>query len=403
MRRFDIIYIIGVLSCVMASCTKQVEVEIPDKDVSEVPVEFAFAYSKVAIRGEENLKDNSSIFGMYAVDPSLGSLSADDGLNMRNQLCRYVAPTDESNSALRFGYKSEDRTIYFPMSNENSYTFYTYHSWTSNIIDVAAGSVSVSEPDDMQTVSETSSTDTQVCAAINLANPNDVLWAKSDPGFNAAYIRETGNVPTFSFRHPAAGVSFKVVLDDDSQQNISKWDHLTLMHLTYTGSESGKIASSAALCIIDLEDEANEGKFLEPLSFKDNVLWTNPGAGSGNLVFDVLADADGDGVTETCLTEPQLLYSENFIMPMDEPLKVTVSLRKRRITATGSLTGNKDMGTFTFVLDPKDFGASETGYKAGIMYNYKIVVKYANGSLSNFNTGEVDVAIVPETAPDKVD
>ncbi len=402
MRRFAIICLLGLLACFLVSCMEQVEPELPVPEDSEIPIEFAISSTKAAIRSEEDLVNNISIFGMYAVDPSLKSLSADDGLNMRNQLCRYVAPTDNAGSALRFGYQSEDKTIFFPMLSDNAYTFYTYHTWTSEIIDLDNGALPVSESDDSQTVSEVNTTDTQVCANIPVATPHDVLWAKSDPGFNAAYIRETGKVPMFSFKHPAAGISMKVVLDEESQTKISKWDHLRVMHVSYKGAESGKIATKAALCVVDLDNPENEGKFLAPSQFKSSIMWPNPAQSSGNLNFDVIADADGDGVVETCLDDPQLLYTEVFIMPMDEPLEVTVSMRRHRINSSGSITGNWNLGEYTFTLDPKDFGATESGYKAGIMYNYKIVVKYINDTPNTPANDKIKVAIVPETAPDKV-
>lgn len=402
MRRFAIIFILSLLASFLVSCVEQVEPEFPVQGDTEIPIEFAISSTRAAIRGEENLVSNTSIFGMYAVDPSLNSLSEDDGLNMRNQLCRYVAPTAESGSSLRFGYQSADKTIYFPMFSDNAYTFYTYHSWTSDIVDLDAGALPVSEPDDAQTVSEVSSTDRQVCASIPLATSHDVLWAKSQPGFNASYIKETGNVPTFSFKHPAAGVSMKVVLDEDSQTKISKGDHLRITQISYKGAESGKIATKGALCVIDLDKQENEGKFLSALQFKNSVLWPNPTMGSGNLNFDLIADADGDGVVETCLEDAQQLYTEVFIMPMDEPLEVTVSLRRHRISSSGTITGNWDLGAYTFTLDPKNFGAMESGYKAGIMYNYKIVVKYTNDNPNTPANDQIQVAIVPESAPDKV-
>lgn len=404
MRRFSIIYILGIMACCLVSCMGQIQIDEPQTGDSDVPIEFRFANTKVAIRGVADLVDNKAIFGMYAIDEDYArtnGLSADDGLNMRNQLCRYVAATADEMAGLRFGYSTEDKTIYFPMGVNHEYTFYTYHRWASKLVDFGEGPVSVPEPDYMQTVSNVSTTETSVYAPIPLANSYDVLWAKTHRSYNAATIKSDGEVPTFYFKHPAAGISFHVVLDEESQKTISKNDHLRLMHLAYTGAESGQIATGGALCLVDLNNPVNEGKFMGALEHKTKVMWTNPATSSGNLNFDLLADADANTIIERCLDEPELLFSENFILPMNEPLKVELSFRKQRISG-GSITGNKDLHTHTFELDPADFGADHSGYKAGMMYNYKIVVKFMNNNPSVFDSGEIKVSIVRLDSPNKV-
>ena len=128
MRRFSIIYILGIMACCLVSCMGQIQIDEPQTGDSDVPIEFRFANTKVAIRGVADLVDNKAIFGMYAIDEDYArtnGLSADDGLNMRNQLCRYVAATDDEMARLRFGYSSEDKTIYFPMGVNHEYTFYS--------------------------------------------------------------------------------------------------------------------------------------------------------------------------------------------------------------------------------------------------------------------------------------
>ena len=412
MRRYIMTYLAAIVAAV--SCTGVADLKVTEEPGTLVPIEFAVPMTKGAIYNEHDLVNNSSIFGMFAVDTQAESLNDDDGLNIRNQECRYVAATDKEKASLRFGRLPNDKTLYFPMNSSVAYDFYTYHRWTSKIVEYEDGTMTISDSEDIQTVSEMTSTDRHVDVALGIASQYDVLWAKSVapavqdgdgnpiPGYNASYIRKTGNIPSFKFSHPAAGIRFMIVLDPESTEKIYKTDHLRLLTMKFTGAESKAITTEAALRVIDLDDQNLEGKFVASLATRPFQSWINNVGNSGNLNFDLLADADGDGVVETCVKEPVQLSSEHFIMPMDEPLEVTLTLRHDRINSEGTITGRWPEVVKTFTLDPKDFGAAESGYKAGIMYNYKIVVKYVNDTPNTPTNDKIEVAIVPETAPDKV-
>ncbi len=401
-RLLSYIYLLAAVSCA----------EIAGPDVSQtpqapVPVEFALAKTKGAIYGEADLVNNSSMFGMFAINPECESISDNDGLNLRNQLCRYVEATETEKATLKFGYASEDKKIYFPMNSSVNYDFYTYHRWTSKLVQLADGTSVIVDTEEIQDVSEMTSTDRQVFVSLGLASHYDVLWSKSvaEPievdgkvieGFNAAYVSKTGKVPSFQFRHPAAGIRFSAVLSEGSLNTILKRDHLRITEISYTGADSRKITTEAALCIVDLDNNENEGKFTKVLSSISSKKWLNMETSSGALSFDVLADADGDGVTETCHTEPVQIHSEAFIMPMDEPLEVTISMRRQRVSDAGAITGNWPEVKKTFILDPKKFGAEESGYKAGKMYNYKIVVDYTNPTPGTPANDVIDFEVVAE-------
>ena len=387
------------------SCAEIAGPDAPELPEAPVPVEFALAQTKGAIYGEADLKDNSSLFGMFAINPECESIADNDGLNLRNELCRFIASTDTEKATLKFGSSTQEKKIFFPMNSSVNFDFYTYHKWTSKLVQLADGTSVVVDTEDIQDVSAMTSTDRQVFVSLGLADHNDVLWSKAVAapvevdgklyhGFNATYVNRTGKVPSFKFRHPAAGIRFKAVLSEGSLKTILKRDHLRIMQISYTGANTRRIATEAALCVVDLDNPENEGKFTSVLSTSSSKLWINNGTGS--LCFDLLADADGDGVTEVCLTEPQQVFSEAFIMPMEEPLEVTISLQRQRIDESGRITGNWTAVKKTFTLNPKDFGAEESGYKAGKMYNYKIVVDYTNPTPGTPANDVIDFEVVAE-------
>ena len=383
---------------------------VPGESEELVPIKFELPTTKAgAIYGNEDLKDNKSYFGMFAVKTDAASLSESDELNIRNKMCRYVAPTETEKACLRFGYQSEDREYYFPMNSTTGYNFYTYHTWQSKLTELADGTVIYNDDDDIQTTSEMLATDKQAFVTIKLASPNDVIWAKSVApeafdkngnliaGYNAAYVRETGKVPSFNFSHPAAGIRFRAVLDENSHMQIPAKHHLRIKQISFTGAESRFITSEGILCIVDLNNPAKEGKFVASKTQKAKTNWLDPDKEGANatLNFDLLADDDGDGIVERCLTEPEQIFYEHFIMPMEEPMEVTIDL-KREIVVDGTVTNQYTTVSKTFVLDPKDFGAAESGYKAGVMYNYKIVVKYTNPTPQNLKTDVIDIEIVAD-------
>lgn len=409
MKRITGIFVLAALAVFTAGCSRNADVEpsvAPEDawvhDITlPVPIEFApmGETTKGIVNGNEDLT-TSSVFGMFAVAEGAEDLSADDGLNMRNKLCTY----NPSTQRLQFGYAAEDRLVYYP-ANGNSFTFYAYHEKMSddNVVFLTGDS----EP--LQTVSESTSSSRQIIVAMTLARPHDVLYAKAEapyfeqdgveiPGFSSEYIRKSGNIPDFNFVHPAAAVRLRVVLDPESTKTITRWDHLKLMHVTMTGHDTRNIATKANLCMVDLDNRANEGVFMDAVTKASYKNWMTSNNSTGNLNFDVLADADGDGAMDVCLEEPAMLTSEHFIMPMSEPLEITVTMRRQRIDAKGNINGNWLLAEETFVLDPSAFDPSLNGFEAGKMYNYKIIVKYTNAYPSDgtYHEDSVELQVVED-------
>lgn len=389
MRRIFNIFL-SFLVMTMAGCS-DIEPSGSGND-SLVPVDFELPATKVMIDGLEDLKNNASVFGMFAVENSLfsnpqGDLTAADGLNLRNALCRYVAPSGSSPASLKFGYANENRVLYYPMSSEKSYSFFTYHKWMSNTF--------LAEEDPLQDVSQLSAAKRRMSVIMDVATVNDILYSESyapgavaedgipEYGFNAAYIRETGNVPSFTLRHPVAGVRLSVVLHPDSKTTVSKRDRFRLNSVSFTNTTES-LPVQAALCIVDLDDMDNNGTFIEVLKTSKSKAWKNKDDSSGNLNVDLLEDLDADGAT-TCLWDPLILGGEHFIMPQDDNLVITLTFNHQRLNAAGGIAGNWPVITKTLVLDPMEHGASEPGYKAGQIYCYRLEVKYTNDTNDPFN------------------
>lgn len=397
-----------VVVCQMAGCSYRDEMDVADGATSPVPVEFSIPSTKGIINGLDDLVNNSSVFGMFAIDKSLygdadGDLTAADGLNLRNALCRYVAPTASEPASLKLGYQSENRILYYPMNSDVSYNFYTYHKWTSSVVTADDGT----ESQALQTVSEMVSSKRQIKVIMDVAGVDDVLYSESVAppavdadgesldGYNAAYIRETGNVPAFRMRHPVAGVRCKVALHPESRMTVAKMDRLRLNSMSFTNGAKS-LPVQAALCIVDLDNPENNGTFVEVMKTAASKAWKTANAGTGNLNMSLLDDTDGDGVT-SCMIEPELVGGEHFIMPQDDHLELTLTFQHQRVNATGGIVGNWPAMTRTVVLDPSDYGAADGGYKAGQIYSYKILVKYVNDVLPyNPNNDSVELTVVAD-------
>lgn len=370
----------------MAGCSPDAEIR---QEEHLVPVSFALPDSKVMINSHWDLVNNTSVFGMFAINKALfndpdGDLTAPDKMNIRNALCRYVAPTATEPASLKFGYLSENRVLYYPMGSDEAYNFYTYHKWTSSISYADDGS----PVDVLQDVSEAETARRRINVLMDVATVNDILYSESEApyavdaegnpidGFNAAYVRKTGNVPVFRMIHPVAGIRFRIVLHPDSKNTINRADRFRLNSMSFTDSK-GTLPVKAALCIVDLDDPQKNGTFVEVLGTSASRAWKTMNNSTGNLNIDLLQDVDGDGVTE-CVFRPVMVGGEHFIVPQDDHLNFTMIFQHQRVNAAGAVVGNWPAFTRTFTLDPLDFGAAEAGYKAGNVYSYKIVVKYSN-------------------------
>lgn len=389
MRGFNIISLFVILAINVTGCSFRSDLEGAEQSVdSLVPVEFALPDTKGMIEGLDGLVDNSSVFGMFAIDKSLfedpeGDLTASDGMNLRNALCRYVAPSGTEPASLKFGYASENKVLYYPMSSDVSYNFYTYHKWTSDVSTVDG------DESEGQTVSTMVTSKRRISVVMDVASVYDVLYSESVApyaedtagevieGYNAAFVKETGIVPTFTMKHPASAVRLSVVVDPESKMTLTKRDRFRLNSISFTNA-SNALPVKASLCIVDLDAPENNGQFVEALQTVPSRAWKDADNSTGNLNVELLHDVDGDGVT-TVVSEPIKVGGEHFIMPQEEPLVITMTFQHQRVNDAGGIVGNWPAITKSVTLDPKDFGV-EGGYQAGQIYCYKLLVKYTNAT-----------------------
>lgn len=362
MRKPYSIFLLSLLAVLMVGCERNVDIN-EDASVEldlPLPIEFAVPDTKVIINDREDMV--GGIFGMFAIDkdPDV-NIDEDDGLNMRNQLCRYDAET----SSLKFGYANADKVIFYPMS-DRCFSFYSYFTYTDELLESISSDVN---EDDL--VGEMTATDRRILVAINLARPYDVLYAMSeaDGGFNSSYVRETADIPSFVFEHPAAGLGFRVQIDQSSSVPGD------MDYLTFSGLKFLNVTTQAALCIVDKDNPENNGKFVKRISTAESKAWIKNNTGALSIY---LSDKNvGDGVTG--LTQGLIsLGDEHFIMPQSGSLSMECKLNRVKMyykdDGTLATSGNWTY-TKSIELNPSLDGGGD-GFQSGKMYRYKIIVKY---------------------------
>lgn len=360
MKKINII-LLGILTVLVAGCAKDTSIDVPGNNWVQdltlpVPVEFGTPMmadgTKAAIR---NLNDmHNRYFGFFAVNKNAADLREYDGLGMRNQNTRY-----DIEKGFRFGYPSEDRKIYYPSNFHADYDFYAYYTFTK---------------DNNVEVLPVVGTATKISVGMFVAKNSDVLYGYATTGagkdgYNADYVRRTSNKPVLAFTHPTSGLSFDIVTDQASVP-IADNDSLMLGTLTFKN-----LADSVSLCIIDKENPANNGKF-EAHRRRNKKLMNGD---TGNLRASFYVNAPADGYLGVADTLERNLGDDIFIMPQEEPIEATAVfiLKTVHVSPDNGNTVVAEYDTFEqdIVLDPAEFGVSG-GYKAGYMYNYRLVVSY---------------------------
>lgn len=321
-----------------------------------VPIEFAIPSTKGLIDGLDDMTSLNGNIGMFAIAKDETDLTkTDQELNIRNRYCSFV------NGKLAFGYASSPTVLYYP-SSDRCYNFYSYFKHKDPII----------LEDDL---AEMTSSERRILVSIELANSNDVLYAKAEvsdddviasggiDGFNSKYIRRTGKLPSLNYVHPAAGLGFRVMMSQESDIPQDS-DFIQFTSLSFDDA-----TLRAALCIVDLDQPQNNGTFVESIE-------TGPKTISSKLVY--LSDKEVfDGITGIT-TSLKSLGNECFIMPQNEPLNMTATIHRyvKYVRQDGTIATS---GLYTypvsFVLDPTEAGLSG-GFEAGKMYRYKLIVKY---------------------------
>ncbi len=317
-----------------------------------VPVMFSSDYgmTKSPINTEDDLE--GKIFGMFAVNKAdTARLSSDYGLHIRNQLSRYV-----SGEGFKFGYASENRTIFYPVGSSENFSFYAYHTYR-----------------DDDNVSPMTEDDDRIAVVVDVARPKDILHGVAETagnGFNASYVRESPvtNIPKFIFSHPTAGLSFRVMMSEELSAFPDN------VELILSQMKMLDIPVQAELCIVHKSSPDSTG-VLGKVMKRQDWIWT--GKGTGNLgisLFDGSETAgNGDG-------QPVAIGDEHFIKPQPDALKIELRFVKntyyKRGDGTYGVSGRKEYVVHA-ALDPSDFRTDLVGYQAGLMYKYLLEVNYS--------------------------
>lgn len=405
MRRKYFIYVFCVLAALAVGCSRTADVEMPDvtdedawiHDISlPVPVEFDLPSTKGVVDDLSDLVDNSSVFGIFAVDKKATDFSVQNSFSkdMFNRFCTYVGGDSPS---LRFGYKGENRTLYYPVKSDTSFNFYTYYTRTTELVSLSDATPVLYDGDDIQAVSEASSTDAGIYVAISVARPYDVLYgaAEVDPyvdgidGFNADYIRTTGKRPVFSFSHPAAGLGFRVQYDAEGSSAVGEYEYLELSALVFNN-----VPTKAVLCIVDLTNKNNNGKFVQAVATSEESFWIK--GNTGNLAVPLVYCEHAAGSSD--LTGIVSLGSEHFMMPAEEitmTAEVVYWQFYRKSDGTIGTRGRWPLSC-SFTLNPAKDAADLNlkGFEAGQMYRYLLTIRFTKaGEVPSIAvTAEPDIA-----------
>ena len=358
--------ILWLLVILMTGCAKVAVPVVNDGDKGKydwvydaglpVPVTFSpdYGMTKAPINTAEEMEGR--IFGMFAVNKAdTASLVYDYGLTIRNQLSRYVP-----GEGFRFGYASEEKDIFYPVGSSENFSFYAYHTYR-----------------DDENVSPMTVNDERISVVVELARPKDILHGvaeTSGAGFNASYVRESPltNVPKFVFSHPAAGVSFRIRMSDESSTFSDR------IEFGLGRMELPDIPTYAELCIVHKTRPDSTG-VLGKVIGRENRIWTKNGSGNLDVsLFDGIETSGGGG--SEAVAEPQSVGEEHFIRPQSEALTIELTFVKKtyftRADGTYGVSARKEY-VVSVALDPSDFRSDLIGYKAGMMYRYMLEVNYS--------------------------
>lgn len=353
MRRISIIFILA-LAMIVAGCSKDVPTKAMSSDDAwrhdvtlPVPVMFGASTNPTKAMINTTQDMNHGLFGVFAFDKSVladavGDLTADDGMNMRNaySVCK-----------VKDGVGSLDLVDdwFYPMNRETEYEFFAYHIYQS--LDNPSVKLVMEEK--------------RALIEMTVAGTNDVLWAKASSaepitvdgvecgGYNAKYVREGGAMPSFHFSHPVACVAFTACVDAEMSGNYMRIDHVTMLG----------VHTKATLCIVDIENPENNGKFVpcagDVISDKMVVK-----GGTGNLFLPLTASVQSVGL-------------DAFIVPGAESLKIKVTYSMFSKGADG-VAGTSDDAVQTSGNEVEaeiqaggDSGVFESGHR--YLYNLKMI------------------------------
>lgn len=333
MRKWSLIFF-AALAILMAGCERIVETGNPVGEepwmydqTLPVPVKFGVSGTDTRVSIEDASQIDGNIFGIFAFDKASSDLTARDELMLRNAPA--VGVYSDGKASLRLS-----KTVYYPQFSEREYTFYSYYARQRASV--------VYEQ-----------TATQTLVTIPVSNEHDVLWAMSEAegGYNASFLREGNELPSFTYSHATACLSFNA-----SVKSVVPGIQVSLESLALIAP------ASATLCVVDLLDTDKQGTFVWKGNDVERLAHARYGGDSGNL--HVVLD-----------TEPQdePVCKDMFIVPGSVSQKVKAVFRTQSYGVDGILGTGDDpkpqLSTVEVVLTPGDSGET---FKAGWRYAYNI-------------------------------
>lgn len=319
-------YILSVVLAVAytAGCSKDIPTKAQDPSDEawrydlDLPVPIRFAadpdLTKASISSLDDLQGKK--VGVFGFEKSPLSYNADDNLMMRNIVAECVV--DDGVGSLQ-----TDEEWYYPLNQDSiEYEFCSYYPRNNG------GYIS---------------SDTQISVNVPVTNLYDVLWAKAsvEDGFNGAYIRANGPVPSFEYKHKTACITFR------ASTNVADAG-VKIMFVKFVD-----VPTTAQLCVADLENPSNVGNFI---SYSQKTEWSARRLDSG-----------ASGTLDFLLTStPQAVCQPTFVAPC-KTLKIKVDVR---------YGGSSKANWVEFELDPADLGAErgEEGFLAEYHYAFDLKV-----------------------------
>ena len=367
----------SVLAMIVAGCSgveKPLDQVAPDYDFeqniySDVPIEFGYGGTTKAPLTTERLSTTSN-FGLFSVKEATDDLRKSEDLNFRNHAMNYYPGV---------GFRLSGGTYYYPIGSESKYKFYAYYTWQD---DPSINAMADFQESAKQTMVRFYSYQREVNgiyrSGVLGSNNGDVIYGKAACGsidaFNSSVVKRYGN-PKFHFQHATAGLYLEIKLKDTPTRDMGQ------RAIRIVSFEIIDSPAQADLCIVDLDDPSNEGKFFNqvyPANASQNLILRYPNTETinpGGGYIRQLAQSDA-GVTY------RFGHGYMFIVPQDGPVTAKIVLRRFNLS-TGKSEGDY---IYELKLDPADYGYRGPNhdeevvsrYDAGVMYNYTITFDWGS-------------------------
>lgn len=342
----------------MASCSKNATEPSPsDPDAWKtditlpVPIEFGspFLATKAGYIDAMQEKMNFGVFGISTTATDLTQDNADRLLF--NHLATYTSEK---------GFNLAQRTFY-PMTNDKNYSFYAYYK--------------VAYSDEDPSINPYVEDKNKIYVPFEVGR-EDILYGSTKvtpamenvvgrSGFNGGYIRAVRKIeedtgqdfssykPTILFKHVTSAIQFYVRTSSERSQQVFIDENIWLTEIAL---EDRPI--KANLCVVDMEDETNEGTF--------EVVDTPEAKG---VQYVYVNGKNKLGVY------PAYYEDERTMLPLGDPIFM--------VPTDEMLTGHiylseTSLNPVPFYIDPAimlDMNGNPIGeFKAGYRYNVTLVV-----------------------------